>query len=121
MKTSCKQLLCAWTLFGAMILPAYGQAAQTQTDYNGMTIIGMGASTNGVAFFNVAEYPAENPAKGCVYGLYYVKLDTPGGRGVYAALMQANAMGKKLLRFDWNRIAESDGNVCYISLVIMKD
>lgn len=114
-------MVAAWVLFGAMILPAHGQTVQTQSDYNGMTIIGLGAGTEGAAFFNIAEYPAESPAKGCLYGLYYVKLDTAGGRGVYAILLQAKAMGKKLVRFDWNRTEGSAGNVCYISLVITQD
>lgn len=121
MKNSYNRFLVTCMLLSTMISSAHSQAIQSQIDYNGMTITGVGASLDGVAFFNVAEYPAESPAKGCLYGLYYVKLDTPGGRAVYATLLQARAMNKKLVRFDWIRIEEPIRNICYINLVLLQD
>lgn len=121
MKISYKSLLISGTFFSAMLAPLSAQAVQIQIDNNGMTIVGLGVASDGGAFFNVPEYPADDPAKGCVYGLYYVNLDTPGGRSIYATLLLAQATGRKLRRFDWNRVDGSSGNTCHISLVILKD
>lgn len=121
MTSSYARFLTAWTFAGAMLSSTGAQAAQSQVDTKGMTIVSMGAATEGTVFFNIAEYPAQDATRGCAFGLYYVKIDTPGGRGVYAALLQAKAAGKQLVRLEWDRINGPYGNVCYVSLVILKD
>jgi len=105
----------------ALLSPVGSQAFETKTDYNGMSIVGVGTGTDGTAFFDLSEFSAQEPAKGCIYGLYYVKLDTPGGRSIFASLLYAKSMGKKLLRLDWDHASLPTGNFCLVSLIILKD
>lgn len=123
MKFHYSRLLTISALVSSLVLPFSSQAAETQVDSAGMTVIGMGTETaaGGSAFFNIAEYPAKNVPRACTNDLYYLKLDNAGGRAIYAMLLYAQATGKKLRRFDWERISGPYGNICYISLVMLAE
>lgn len=106
---------------GAALLSGSVAGVEIVQDLDGMTPLTVGAAEEGRAFFNIAEYPAKSRPGGCIYELYYVKLETPGGRAIYATLLNTKNLGKKLIRFDVNRVAESGGVFCYVNLVITQD
>lgn len=108
-------------LASAALLSGSVGAVEIVLDLGGMTPVTVGAAEEGRAFFNIAEYPAKSRPGGCVYELYYVKLDTPGGRAIYATLLNAKNLGRKLVRFDFNRVTESGGVFCLVNLVITQD
>lgn len=111
----------AAALVATFLLPTSAKAVDIVQDLSGISLKTVGSASEGVGFFNTVEFPAASRPYACAYELYYVKLDTPGGRAIYATLLNTKNLGKKLVRFDVNRVAESGGVFCYISLVVTQD
>lgn len=73
---------------------ASAQSQPSKYDLHVLRVFTEGQSTAG--FFTV-----ENISADCLWGLMYVDLSTPSGRGRLALLMQAKAQGLKLQRVDF--------------------
>lgn len=78
--------------------PAAAQPQPSKNDLHVLRIFSEGQSTAG--FFTVESISAD-----CLWGLMYLDLSTPSGRGQLALLMQAKSQGLKLQRVDFSKDA----------------
>jgi len=78
--------------------PAAAQTPPPKYDLHVLRVFSEGQSKAG--FFTT-----ENISADCLWGLMYVDLSSPTGRGQLALLMQAKAQGLKLARVDFTRSA----------------
>lgn len=80
----------AFALLGAAS-PAF---ADQKADLHVLRVFSEGANVGGF-------FPVENISADCLWGLMYVDLTSPAGRGQLALLLQAKAMNLKLQRVDY--------------------